>query len=499
MSKTVSSKAKIVVVGGGIAGSTIALYLSEIGLDVTLFEKGPSLVNGPPFCHLHAGGNLYRDISDEQCLTLLRQSIDLVRFYPDAVDYRPTVIAVPLSDRGSPQDLYPRLNRLQAEYASLITHDPRNKVLGESSEYFRLYEREEVEALKQLKTPARPVQIDEWMIPVAKYVDLDKVKFPLIMVQEYGLNLFRLASSVRLSLDKKTNCQLLLEHKVTDIHKTDERAAWSVSYEHQGNTHKENFDFLINAAGFRTGKLDDMLGYKRERLVEFKAAYVSKWEACDVPWPEVIFYGERGTPQGMAQFTPYPDGYFQLHGMTKSITLFEEGLVKSSQQSSQPRLKAKFLDKIEKEWNDQDAQTRTQLAIEHLSQYIPSFKHAKVVSKPLYGAQQIPGVDASLRAADVSFEEETYARCEIVKASSVLSMADTITRQLIFLGYAEEEMYKKRDFSTLGKADEIKISRYAESLCKDRDYPVSLTQRMLEHHPLQDKPENGSVLSQTIC
>ena len=73
--------AKIAVVGGGIAGSTIALYLSEIGLNVKLFEKGPSLVNGPPICHLHAGGNLYREISDEQCITLLKESIDLVKFY----------------------------------------------------------------------------------------------------------------------------------------------------------------------------------------------------------------------------------------------------------------------------------------------------------------------------------------------------------------------------------------------------------------------------------
>jgi hypothetical protein len=495
MSKAVSSKAKVAVVGGGIAGSTIALYLSEIGLDVTLFEKGPSLVNGPPFCHLHAGGNLYRDISDEQCLTLLRQSIDLVRFYPDTVDYRPTVIAVPLSDRGNPQDLYPRLNKLQAEYAALIKRDPRNKVLGESTEYFKLYEREEIESLRQQQTPAQPMQMDEWMIPVAKNVDLDKVKFPLIMVQEYGLNLFRLASSARLSLDQKSNCHLLLEHTVTDIHKTDKPASWSVSYEHHGDTHEENFDFLINAAGFRTGKIDDMLGYKRERLVEFKAAYISKWEACDAPWPEVIFYGERGTPQGMAQFTPYPDGYFQLHGMTKSITLFEEGLVKSSHKSAQPSLKTKFIDKIEKEWNDTDAQTRTQLAIEHLAQYIPSFKHAKVVSKPLYGAQQIPGADASLRAADVSFEEETYARCEIVKASSVLSMADTITKQLISLGYVDEGMYKKRDFSSIRKLQEKEISQYAESICADRDYPLSLTQRILSYHPFSDEAKEESVLS----
>ena len=70
---------KIAIVGGGIAGSSITLYLSELGLDVSLFEKKDTLVDGPPICHLHAGGNLYREISDEQCLTLLNESIELVQ------------------------------------------------------------------------------------------------------------------------------------------------------------------------------------------------------------------------------------------------------------------------------------------------------------------------------------------------------------------------------------------------------------------------------------
>ena len=57
---------KIAVVGGGIAGSTIAMKLSQhtTNYEVCLFESGSSLVNGPPMCHLHAGGNLYREISD---------------------------------------------------------------------------------------------------------------------------------------------------------------------------------------------------------------------------------------------------------------------------------------------------------------------------------------------------------------------------------------------------------------------------------------------------
>ena len=48
MNKT-THKAKIAIIGGGVAGSSAALYFGSLGLDVTLFEREPTLVTGPPF------------------------------------------------------------------------------------------------------------------------------------------------------------------------------------------------------------------------------------------------------------------------------------------------------------------------------------------------------------------------------------------------------------------------------------------------------------------
>ena len=195
-------KATIAIVGGGVAGGSAALYFSELGLDVTLFEKETSLVNGPPFCHLHAGGNLYPDISDAQCMTLLKQSIDFLRLYPNTVDYRPTIIALPDYCSNNSEKLLPRLKKLRDEYRRLISIDPDNKVLGEASEYFKLYERSEIEDLKKESIVKKPTHADDWMIPFAHNVDLESVQFPLILVPEYGLNLFRVGASITLSLEK---------------------------------------------------------------------------------------------------------------------------------------------------------------------------------------------------------------------------------------------------------------------------------------------------------
>jgi len=471
---------KIAIVGGGVAGATAALYFAKLGLDITLFEKESSLVSGPPFCHLHAGGNLYREISDTQCITLLKQSIDFLRFYPYIVDYRPTVIVLPTTDKSTPEALLPRLELLTKEYETLIKNDAKNEVLGKSENYYKVFSKEEIGNLKQKDIVQNPSSCEEWMIPVAQNIDLGKVQFPLIMVQEYGLNLFRLAAGTALSLEEMKNVQLHTKSIVHNIQKDCDAQGWVLSYVKEDKSHQEHFDYLINAAGFRTGKIDDFIGAPCEAMVEFKAAYVSQWDKHnDIKFPEIIFHGERGTPQGMGQFTPYPNGYFQLHGMTKEITLYEDGLVTNSDVSCQPKLGQDFIGKIENDWKEEETIKRTHSAIEHLSQYIPSFSSAHVGSRPLFGAQQIPGDDPTLRVAEVSFPKERYARCEIVKVSSVLDMCDAIAKKFVSLGILNKKLMGTRDFARTLHSEESILSQRAESIAKERNYPLDLAHRTM--------------------
>jgi hypothetical protein len=370
------------------------------------------------------------------------------------------------------------LKLLKKEYEALIKVDPKNKVLGESSDYYKLYSRKEIDALKQRSIVTKPKNSDEWMIPVAKNIDLDKVQFPLIMVQEYGLNLFRLAAGAALSLEQLESVTLRTETIVSNIQEECAVNGWNITYIKDDETHQESFDYLINAAGFRTGKIDDLLGAPCKAMVEFKAAYVSQWEESnDTLFPEIIFHGERGTPRGMGQFTPYPGGYFQLHGMTKDITLYEDGLVANTALSCQPQLGQNFIEKIERSWTKEETAQRTNSAIKHLSQFIPAFSHAAVGSKPLFGAQQIPGDDPTLRVAEVSFPAKRYARCEIVKVSSVMDMIDAIVKQLIELGYVDRSVQGERDLEYLTHLTESDIKDCAEALCRERNYPISLGNR----------------------
>lgn len=468
------------VIGGGVAGATIALRLAELGVSVTLFEEGTSLVNGPPICHLHAGGNLYREISEQQCIDLLIQSIDTLRVFKHTANIRPTVIAVPIDDPGEPSALLPRLERLQATYQAYVDKDNQNKVMGEPEAYFKLYSKADLMALKNQTNPTAPQTLDEWMIPVAKSLQLDQFKFPLVMVQEYGLSVFRIAATTALALEQLPNCHAYTQSKVSDIHYDHTAKQWTVRYQHaEHGNHTCTVDYLINACGYRSGEIDDLAQISRQRMVEFKAAYVTHWPQCEGQWPEVIIHGERGTPKGMAQLTPYPNGYFQLHGMTKDITLFEDGLVASNAQTAQPILNPDFQHKLTKQWSDAEIQQRTEKAIQHVAQYVHAFEDAVVGGKPLFGAQQIPGNDPTLRAVDISFSGQRYARSEIVKASSALSAADAIVDALVtedLIASQPDTATREQLFPVTLALSKHQVVKHAEAIAVDRGFPASLAQ-----------------------
>lgn len=488
------SNIRIGIIGGGVGGATIALRLSEQGANVVLFEKETSLVNGPPMCHLHAGGNLYREISDQQCIELLKQSISTVRLYRDAIDYRPTIVSVPIHDQGHPNDVITRLKKLQAHYAKLIASDPDNQVLGPASQYFKLFERQEIENLAQLPTPKAPTTPEQWMIAFAKNADLSQLKFPLILVQEYGISVFRLAAITSLALEKSKNCQLLTSTKVTRVSQDNAQNKWFIEAERKGKKQTFEIDYLINACGFQTGTIDDMVGLQPKRMVEFKAAYISHWSSHQNNWPEIIFYGARGTKHGMTQLTPYPNGYFQIHAMTPEVTLFKDGIVSSQPGSAQPQLPPKYLAKIASQWDPQVINNRTIKAIDKVAGFIPEFSDASVGGPPMFGAQQIPGVDPTLRVADVSFQQNRYARCEIVKASSALPAANTIINHLEEQGLLHSNTEAINIVSISNNLTESEINLRAESLAIERQFPKALAGRICPG----SEPQTTDVLAKLI-
>ncbi len=132
---------KVGIIGGGVSGVVVALQLAELGIDNVLLEQKVNVVNGPPFCHLHAGGNLYPDISDVQCRVLMKQSIEMARLFPHSIDERPTLITVPKTEKYKVDRIENRLDMLVDYYKKLIEDDPSNAVLGRLEDYIKFTKR----------------------------------------------------------------------------------------------------------------------------------------------------------------------------------------------------------------------------------------------------------------------------------------------------------------------------------------------------------------------
>ena len=474
-----TKRARIAIVGGGMAGVSAAYYLGLSGADVVLFEREKSLVNGPPFCHLHAGGNLYPEISDAQCATLLRQSIDFARLYPYSVDYRPTLVALPIDDPRTPETILRRLETLREAYGAIIANDPPAAVLGAAEAYFRPFDKETFEALRARPTDEGLDCEARWLYAAAKALDPSRLQFPLFLVQEYGLNLFRLSAGISMRLARMPQVEVRLQTRVVAVEKSPDET-WCIRYrDAEGNERTYVADYLINAAGFRTGEIDDMIGLSCKRMVEFKAAYIAAWdETKKRKYPEIVIHGERGTPRGMGQFTPYPGGYVQLHAMRKDVTLFENGLAANPPHSCQPPLSAELLRKIEFRWYEEEIDARTRRAIAYLSRYIPAFAEARVGAKPLYGAQQIPGDDPALRVAEAAFPVPRYARCEIVKVSSVVDMCRAITDDIVSCGLPLEPITTTDLFADAQHIeDDETLDANARRIAAERDYPDAMGER----------------------
>ena len=96
---------------------------------------------------------------------------------------------------------------------------------------------------------------------------------PIILVQEYGWNLFRLGAQSQLALNRSVNCNLKLNTKVNQIKKVNDKEL-GYNWEITTNTKTYKTKYLVNACGYKTAAFDEPLALTSEHLIEFKSAYV---------------------------------------------------------------------------------------------------------------------------------------------------------------------------------------------------------------------------------
>ena len=141
---------------------------------------------------------------------------------------------------------------------------------------------------------------------------------------------------------------------------------------------------------------------------------------------------------------------------------------------------SQYLHYIEDGWDKAPLQARSQQAIDYVAEFVPTFHSARTVGNALYGGQQIPGQDDTLRVADVSlYSNIRYARAENVKASSTLIAADQIVDELTELGLVDNDAIENRqryahEWAYLAQNDSVAIDKVARHLAQERGFPLAM-------------------------
>ena len=94
--------------------------------------------------------------------------------------------------------------------------------------------------------------------------------------------------------------------------------------------------------------------------------------------------------------------------------------------------------------------------------------------------QQIPGDDLNLRVGDVSFPYRSYARSEIVKASSALTAANQIILKIQEEEIIPSTLIKSNRNSFLDSISKNEIDKLASELAFQRGYPEAMAQLLIE-------------------
>ena len=371
----------------------------------------------------------------EVSLSLLRQTLSFLHFFPASIIWRPTLVAVRHNSPTNPSDLLRRCSLVQTELNRL-----NSTLLGNPGDYYAAFTREEIDSLRKQGPIPAPQTLRDWVQNFASSpCDLSQLQFPIIVAREPGISSINAAATVELAYEHlSAYWSLRLDTTVTTVKQTGEK--WQVAWQSvSGETSVTEVDFLVNATGSQSGRFDLSANVPFPRLFELKLTYlVRERGVLSAPSPELVFIGERARdktvadrPNCFVQLTPYGNGLWQIHAMAGDATLCTEGVVGCQENSLLPAMSCVGAMAESRNWSIPVLEQRYSAAIAHAAVLYPPLSSAVGLHIPPFGGYQlIPGHCAEQRVAAVHTLEK-YAGIPLVKAVAGPSDAGGIAEYIV--------------------------------------------------------------------
>jgi len=387
---------RIAIIGGGISGITSALkFAKDKNNIVHIFEKHNYILKGPPYCHLHAGGILYPDISLEDAQSLLEDSILFADRFPNCLNYRPTIVAYKSESAYSSSKLLfkCKVNKITYQCNKL-------RPFGIVDNFYAIYNRQDVIYYKQTgKLPESNEVGRNYHNPYVENFcklleDIDSIKYPFVSVCEPGIDQEKVEKVLGGELKISKNIQLFLNKEI-QLDQLDD------------------YDIIVNASGKNIFNVEGNIDGNVTEIYEFKSSWIIKTPLRLHNFPEIAIIGERDTDIGMVQLTPLINGKFQVHCMRSDSTIistFKDGYPKNIKLTQE------------------DIDKRIRVAISQISKHFPIFAMS-YPDKPCFGVQRIIGNDKSQRTSYIKIKIECdrkYIDIITLKASSIISLINKL-------------------------------------------------------------------------
>ena len=410
---------RIAVIDGGISGCLSAIELSKLpNVQVDLFERKHKLLQGSPYCHLHAGGFLYPDISIRDCTTLLNDSLDFAEYFVDFLDRRPCVVAYNANSQYQPHNLVFRARMMQMIYRCWASDNGNKYLLGHPDQYVAVYTKQDVDHFRQ--HGCLPETTDKAKLYHQPYVeaalsqlsDFESIKYPIVSVNEPGIRQSELELHLINTVCSTVNIQVCTNTIISQGDVTKVGTGWNITK----NQTEAHYDFLVDACG---GLRSEYFEVDTPELLELKSSWVIYNNSPEVShpyFPEIAIVGQRGTQDGLIQVTPIGKDVFQIHYMNTDSTIIKgsEGYIENVIQYD--------------ELPYYDAMERIKVAIDKTASYLSMFSKSEPLGS-LWGLQRTVGKEASKRTSQILFKIDS-AEIQLTKASSIVTLVRQLTKHI---------------------------------------------------------------------
>jgi len=405
----------------------------------------------------------------DEAISLLHDSLEFARNFPDCIVFRPTFVALRAGLEAGPGRLVERAALVEQEYQRVLERTAKGVQLFGSAnvdnpqQFCRVYSLDEARDLctshSKSNTCGR-LCLDCFLVNALSHIEWSHLQWPVVMAWEPGVSFVRVGATLETHLSRRANVNVRTQTEVVTVARlpaSPRPCEWDVRMRCEGPEKieelVERFDAVINCAGGDAARIDrlarpDPVNDHEVYFREVKACFViSTSEAASknststvtrksigMEVPEIVLLGDRGEGAlPMLQITPWGDGIVLVHAMSSQATLFAKGCKASVKSAC-----GEALDDFESEeassvakgaWKQAMATARTLKARDLAAECVPGVAHASVAGAPLWGVQLIPSSCADQRVASLSFPLDNaqgfggYARVSIVKGISAVAAA----------------------------------------------------------------------------